>query len=102
MTIRLLISHFLIVAVPYRDYTYFWLSASDLGQTGEYVWMTTGQPLRYNAWYTIDWVEPNRRLINGEREQCSAMRNNYGFKWFDQVCSQRFNYVCDNQARLSY
>lgn len=72
----------------------FWLSGSDLGHKGDYVWMTSGQPLNYEAWYS---GQPNHDIKDGEMERCLSLKSGYDYMWFDSTCFSRNYYICDNQ-----
>lgn len=75
----------------------FWLSGSDIGRKGEYVWMTSGQPLNYTNW---DYGEPNHFVHSGVIEYCLTFRTVgtvYKNKWNDGVCTDLNYFICDNQ-----
>lgn len=88
-----------VILVPERrGSNFFWLAGSDIGQEDDYVWMTTGQPMNYTAWYSsAEEQEPSHIGDNGLKENCVTIRNIKGFKWNDAVCSSNEYYICDNQ-----
>lgn len=73
---------------------YFWLSGSDIGREGEYVWMTTGQPLTYTHWLHD---EPNNYVHFGAKEHCLSFKARGENKWNDRLCTDRYYFICDNQ-----
>lgn len=91
-------NHFVILVTENDDPISFWLSGSDLGREGDYVWMTSGQPLNYTEWYSGgDVQEPNHVIHGGDKEQCLTIRYGSDNKWNDRVCTDRNYFICDNQ-----
>lgn len=72
----------------------FWLSGSDIGRKGDYVWMTSGQPLKYTHWFHD---EPNHFDHNGTKEHCLSFRTDVENQWNDRLCTDRNYFICDNQ-----
>lgn len=89
----------IILDLPNGEEAVFWLSGSDLGSVNNYVWMTSGMPLNYTAWFShANHDEPNQAIREGETEHCLSLPSYFNFKWNDQICSKKNYYVCDNQA----
>lgn len=86
--------HFVhLVAV--KDYAVaFWLSGSDIRREGDYIWMTSGQPLKYTHW---SGDEPNHVVLNGTKEHCLSFRTDLDNTWNDRLCTDRNYFICDNQ-----
>lgn len=81
--------------VTVKDYAvFFWLSGSDIGSKGDYVWMTSGQPLHYTHWH-LD--EPNNYVDNGTMEHCLSFRTDVDNQWNDRFCTYINYFICDNQ-----
>lgn len=84
--------------------TTFWLSGSDLGDVGEYVWMTSGQTATFTEWFSvhlwsIESSEPDHDIVDGEEEHCLAMKEGEAraYQWIDDLCSAERFYVCDSE-----
>ncbi|XP_046661267.1 adhesion G protein-coupled receptor E1-like isoform X2 [Homalodisca vitripennis] len=62
-----------------------WVSGSDLGSTGEYVWSSTGKGLTYTNWKS---GEPE------EEYRCVAFHT-FDYKWETRACGIERYYACE-------
>lgn len=78
--------------LPGKDFEFgeFWLSGSDLGRTGHYVWMTTGKSVDHNA---LSVGQPNN-----VKEHCvKMMTNGNAIFYFKYPCHSTLYYICESQ-----
>uniref|UniRef100_K1QAX1 Low affinity immunoglobulin epsilon Fc receptor n=1 Tax=Magallana gigas TaxID=29159 RepID=K1QAX1_MAGGI len=59
----------------------FWIGGTDAMKEGNWVWMSTQDPLDYNGWNP---GEPN----NGVGAACMAMANHEHYHWNDDFCTK--------------
>lgn len=64
-----------------------WLSGSDLGHEGKFVWLSNGAPLTYENFM------PNQPDNYGSKEHCLEIRDK-GL-WNDLPCDFRQYFVCE-------
>lgn len=79
----------------------------DLAQTGTYVWMSTGDNVRYHKWHrTNGFNQPDHDVDSntGEVEHCMELRHDFNYDMNDNMCNKPFNYICDdrNFSKLSH
>lgn len=78
----------------------FWLSATDLAQTGSFVWLSTGHKVRYHKWHRrSDFWQPSNSLYGGEVEHCMTLHHAYGHEMNDDICSSDLSYICDDRNK---
>lgn len=74
------------------------MSATDLARQGTFVWMSTGEDVRYHKWFWNDKVvQPDNCVYNGEVEHCMELSYINDYKMNDYFCSVPLNYVCDDR-----
>lgn len=72
----------------------YWTSGTDQAKEGEFVWMSTGQPIRYKNWY---YGEPN----NHGSQHCLTISNINSHQWDDDQCSNKYFYICEEKTECS-
>ncbi|KAK3581830.1 hypothetical protein CHS0354_007232 [Potamilus streckersoni] len=73
----------------------FWLGASNLQVEGEWIWLNSGGKMRYSNWQQ---GEPNNANSN---ENCLEMSFSNNFRWNDNKCNNKFNFICETELVLS-
>ncbi|XP_053667968.1 pulmonary surfactant-associated protein D-like [Anopheles marshallii] len=70
----------------------WWISGSDMGLEGSWIWMSRNTPVGYRSGY-INFAdgEPNNKAAGGEN--CLTMHKDGG--WNDESCDNRNFYVCE-------
>lgn len=68
------------------------MSGSDLGKTGHFVWMTSGEPLVNNA---SDENQPDNMTVSGDAGHCVKMRRDG--KRLKYNCYERMYFICENR-----
>jgi hypothetical protein len=63
-----------------------WIGANDLAQTGTWAWIT-GEPFDYTNW---DGGQPNDAT-----EHCVRADGDYGGRWHDDGCGDRWPFLCE-------
>lgn len=78
--------------LPGKDYKNgeFWVSGYDLGRSGHYVWMTTGEPLKD---IVLDAGLPN----NIEKHCIRMVKNETALFYSNYPCQAMFFYICESQ-----
>lgn len=76
----------------YQHATGWWTSGRILDNSGKWMWSNNGQssPVTYSKW-AIN--EPNDHL--DKNLQCIMMYRIDDMLWYDQICSDRYNFVCE-------
>lgn len=69
----------------------FWTSGNRLGEGDAYYWSN-----RTQVTFT-DWEngKPDKRILDGEEEECIEMKGFNIFKWNDNFCSHEMYYICE-------
>eukprot|EP00105_Crassostrea_gigas_P010135 XP_011425311.1 PREDICTED: perlucin [Crassostrea gigas] len=68
----------------------FWIGGTDAMKEGNWVWMSTQDPLDYNGWNP---GEPN----NGVGAACMAMANHEHYHWNDDFCTKSYDFICEKE-----
>lgn len=74
----------------------FWLSGTDLGHEGKFVWMSTGRPVTVNKWIP---GEPDHSQIcdGGQKKHCMKIDRFYNRAMNNFCCEKWLNYVCERR-----
>ncbi|XP_035901733.1 pulmonary surfactant-associated protein D-like [Anopheles stephensi] len=69
-----------------------WLSGTDIGLEGSWVWLSNNKPIgNVNGYVNFNVGEPNNAASGGEH--CLTM--NFDGSWNDEVCGRLLYYVCE-------
>uniref|UniRef100_A0A182Q6P5 C-type lectin domain-containing protein n=1 Tax=Anopheles farauti TaxID=69004 RepID=A0A182Q6P5_9DIPT len=73
-----------------------WLSGTDIGMEGSWIWLSKNVPLGRLAGYdNFAAGEPNNMGSNNIEENCLNIGHFGSSKWNDASCSLAFPYVCE-------
>ncbi|XP_057654301.1 perlucin-like [Diorhabda carinulata] len=78
------------------SYGHYWTSASNLAGDNEWVWLSTGQNMRYANWYP---GEPSGKNSQNNSENCVEARHwaqPSGFTWNDIDCLSELYFICES------
>lgn len=78
----------------------FWLSGTNHGFNGTYVWMSSGKKVTYNQWSKGEPVPLpvlKAGVCPGE-EKCMEINKRLENKWSEYRCSHFQFYVCQNRV----
>ncbi|KAF4519921.1 hypothetical protein B566_EDAN012563 [Ephemera danica] len=72
----------------------YWLSATDAGHGGRFVWSGTGQPMIFNAWHT-DMPKPPG--FYGGRHRCVStfLMDKKALSWGTFNCGEERRFICE-------
>lgn len=82
----------------------FWTSGTDLGNEGNFFFLSNGKAIGDDLTWARD--EPNnaKRSDSNETENCMAFtmtENLKFFRLFDRFCSMKFYFICQETRRRS-
>ncbi|XP_052860834.1 perlucin-like [Anopheles cruzii] len=72
----------------------WWVSGTDHGNKGIFVWISTNQPVGYgNGYFDFDVGQPDNA---GGIEDCMEIARGEGVRWNDIRCELKQRYICEN------
>lgn len=78
----------------------FWVSGTDLGHNGTYVWMSTGREITFTRWFHDEesqLQEPTHgQFCDDQPEHCMELMQAYHYEMNDNCCNRRKSYVCES------
>ncbi|XP_046551459.1 perlucin-like [Haliotis rubra] len=74
---------------------YVWLGAIEYLVRGEWQWGFKGGKVGQTWWNP---GSPEYISNNGERQACLTLTRSLGFKWNDEFCDLRHNFICETDA----
>ena len=87
------------LARKYKPWTPFWLSASDIGHEGEFVWMSTGKKVISAQWGP---GQPDNTWHDNARENCLEVTYHWNSPmWNDAPCHFKLVYFCETVPATS-
>lgn len=76
--------HFFLEKPPH-----LWLGGNDLGETGKYIWISTGKQFDFTNWSTGS--PDNYKGL----EHCAHIWAVTDFEWNDGSCQSKIGYICE-------
>ncbi|XP_044748047.1 C-type lectin 37Db-like [Coccinella septempunctata] len=72
---------------------HFWTSGSDLGEEGQFVWLSTGKPFNYTYWAS---PQPDN---DRNMENCLGFWKigDKTYIWNDMPCTDNFHFICEKK-----
>lgn len=71
-----------------------WLGGHDLGETGKYIWPSTGKQFDFS-----NWSAGNPDNYKG-LENCAHIWDTTDFEWNDAACKTKMGYICEENQFL--
>ncbi|KAM7348125.1 lectin subunit alpha-like [Cochliomyia hominivorax] len=66
-----------------------YLGGNDLGESGKYIWYSTGKPFDFS-----NWSSGNPDNYKGV-ENCAHIWDQTDFEWNDTTCKSKMGYICE-------
>lgn len=88
---------FAIFDIPGAANETLWISATDLGKKGDFVWMVNGKPIEYSKY------GPEQPDNANNAQHCVNLQPNAENKqvfWYNGNCSEPLMYVCEDKPRI--
>uniref|UniRef100_A0A182NYC7 C-type lectin domain-containing protein n=1 Tax=Anopheles dirus TaxID=7168 RepID=A0A182NYC7_9DIPT len=71
----------------------WWLSGTDEGMEGSWIWLSRNVPVAIVGGYT-NWASTEPNNVGGA-ENCLITGIDSSFKWYDKPCDNTYYYVCE-------
>ncbi|XP_061196849.1 C-type mannose receptor 2-like [Saccostrea echinata] len=85
--------------------TGFWIGASDKDNESQWEWISGDKTMGYSNWQDGQGTRAGSHIPDLDLDDCALMRVDYGFKWYDVPCKNKFfkySYICQYDMDLFY